>query len=126
MYEQEVYNINGAIYEVYKRLGCGFLEKVYQEALEQEFKFRNIPYEREKEFKIKYRDSFLHQTYIADFVCYGKIIIELKAVEEILGIHKAQVINYLNISNMKIGILVNFNSYERITPEYLFPTQNFL
>ena len=118
--------IIGASYEVMNTLGSGFLEKVYQEALEQEFKFRNIPYEREKEFKIKYRDSFLHQTYITDFVCYGKIIIELKAVEEILGIHKAQVINYLNISNMKIGILVNFNSYERITPEYLFPTQNFL
>ena len=122
MYEQEIYNINGAIYEVYKRLGCGFLEKVYQEALEQEFKFRQIPYIREKEFKIKYRNSYLQQTYVADFVCYEKIIVELKAVEEILGIHKAQVINYLNVSGMKIGILANFNSLDRIVPMFLFPS----
>ena len=74
------YAINGAAFQVYNSLGHGFLEAVYQEALEIEFRKRNIPYEREKELRIKYDGIELKQTYKADFVCYGKIIVELKAV----------------------------------------------
>ena len=80
LYSDLTYAINGAAFHVYNKLGHGFLEAVYQEALEIEFQRRNIPYEREKELKITYDGVELKQTYKADFVCYGKIIVELKAV----------------------------------------------
>lgn len=109
LYPEESYKINGAIYEVHKNLGPGLLEKVYQEALEREFKWQGIPYVREKEFSIVYKGEELEQKYIADFVCYDKIVVELKAVEDLLPIHTAQVINYLSITGYKLGLLVNFN-----------------
>lgn len=109
LYPQESYNIVGAIIEVHKRLGCGFLEKVYQEALAVEFQVRGIPYEREKHLDIQYRDRMLDTDYMADFVCYDKIIVELKAVENLTDVHRAQVMNYLKMSNMRLGLLVNFN-----------------
>ena len=99
----------GAIFEVHKRLGVGLLEKVYQEALAIELKHRNIPFEREKRFDVYYRDQKLDAQYIADFVCYNKIIVELKAVSELTDVHKAQVRNYLTITNYELGILCNFN-----------------
>lgn len=116
LYPEESYKINGAIYEVHKNLGPGLLEKVYQEALEREFKLQGIPYEREKGFSIVYKGDELEQKYIADFVCYDKIIVELKAVEELLPIHTAQVINYLCITGYKLGLLVNFN-VRQVKPE---------
>ena len=109
LYAEEVYNINGAMFEVFKNLGPGLLEKVYQEAWEIEFKLRNIPYEREKRFHIVYKGQQLEQDYIADFVCYDKIIVELKSVTEITTIHRAQVINYLKITGYKLALLQNFN-----------------
>ena len=113
---KESYKISGAIYEVHKELGPGFLEKVYQEALEKEFKLQNIPYEREKDFTIFYKGEELEQKYIADFICYDKIVVELKAVEDLLPIHTAQVINYLCITGYKLGLLVNFNA-RQVKPE---------
>lgn len=95
LYKEESYAIRGAIMSVHRELGCGFLERVYQDALELEFKLRGIPYEREKQIQITYKGYPLGEPYRADFICYGKIIVELKAVNELLGIHKAQVINYL-------------------------------
>ena len=83
IYYDESYAINGAAMDVYNHLGHGFLEAVYQEALEIEFKNRNIPYEREKELSISYKGEVLKQKYKADFVCYGKIIVELKAILDI-------------------------------------------
>ena len=109
LYAKEVYDINGALFEVFKNLGPGLLEKVYQEALEIEFQIRNIPYEREKRFNIVYKGQLLKQEYIADFVCYGKIILELKSVSELTDIHRAQVINYLKITGLKLALLQNFN-----------------
>ena len=106
LYPKESYNITGAIYEVHKELGPGLLEKVYQEALEKEFKLQGIPYEREKSFTILYKGEELEQKYIADFVCYDSIVVELKAVDELLPIHTAQVINYLAITGYKLGLLV--------------------
>lgn len=109
LYKEESYAIRGAIMSVHRELGCGFLERVYQDALEIEFKLRGIPYEREKQIQITYKGYPLGEPYRADFICYGKIIVELKAVNELLGIHKAQVINYLKATKLKLGILVNFN-----------------
>ena len=107
-YKVETYNIRGAIFAVHNELGNGFLERVYQDAVEYEFRERGIPYEREKLIQIMYKGKPLGEPYRADFVCYGKIIVELKAVEELQGIHRSQVVNYLNATGMKLGLLVNF------------------
>jgi GxxExxY protein len=116
LYPKESYKITGALYEVHKELGPGLLEKVYQEALEKELRMQGIPFEREKSFNISYKGEVLEQMYIADFVCYDKIVVELKAVEALLPIHTAQVINYLTITGYKLGLLVNFNA-RQIKPE---------
>ena len=108
VYSQESYKIIGAAFNVYNTLGHGFLEAVYQECLELEFKKQGIPYEREKEIKIYYDGQDLKQTYKADFVCYDKIIVELKAVSELDESHHAQVYNYLHATGYKLGILLNF------------------
>lgn len=108
LYQEESYKIRGAIYAVHRELGCGFLERVYQDALECEFQERGISYEREKEIQVMYKGKPLGNPYRADFVCYGKIIVELKALSELDGTHRAQVINYLKATKMKLGLLVNF------------------
>lgn len=109
IYAKEAYDINGAMFEVHSQLGPGLLEKVYQEALAVELQLRNIPFEREKRFQIVYKGNTLTQEYIADFVCYDKIIVELKSVNELTDVHRAQVINYLKITGYKLGLLQNFN-----------------
>lgn len=118
IYQKESYAVTGAAIEVHKQLGCGFLEKVYQEALAVEFDRRGIPYEREKRIEVRYKGVVLQQEYIADFVCYGKIIVELKAVNDLEGVHYAQVINYLKATGYELGLLYNFGErslhYERL------------
>ena len=109
IYAKEAYDINGAMFEVHNHLGPGLLEKVYQEALAVELKLRNIPFEREKHFQIMYKGTTLTQEYVADFVCYDKIIVELKSVSEVSDVHRAQIINYLKITGYKLGLLQNFN-----------------
>lgn len=111
LYEEESFAIRGAVYEVYKQLGCGFLESVYQESLELELTAQGIPFESQKEICISYKGTPLKQFYKADIVCYGKIILELKAVKELLGEHSAQLYNYLKATGMKLGFLVNFGHY---------------
>ena len=119
LYENETGKILNACLEVHNELGNGFLEAVYQEALELEFKNQNIPYEREKLLPIVYKNKVLEKEYYADFVCYGKIVVELKAVTTLTTAHKAQVINYLKASSSEIGLLVNFGcnslKWERIS-----------
>ena len=116
IFKKESFDICGALFAVHKELGCGFLERVYQDALEMEFLERCIPYEREKEIRIMYKGKPLGDPYRADFVCYGNIIVELKAVSETTGMHRAQILNYLKATKMKLGILANFG--ERfLTPE---------
>ena len=105
-YEEETGKILNACMEVHKELGNGFLEPVYQEALEEEFKIQKIPYEREKLLTVMYKGKKLSKEYFADFVCYGNIIVELKAVTNLVKGHKAQVINYMKATNSEIGILV--------------------
>ena len=97
---------------VYNTLGPGFLEAVYQEALELELAKRNIPYEREKELSISYNGVVLKQTYRADFVCYGNIIVELKAVAHLDDTHRSQVFNYLKATGYKLGLLLNFGNVD--------------
>ena len=108
LYRDESYRIIGAAMEVHKTLGCGFVEAVYQEALEMELRKRNIPYEREKELTINYKGMTLSKTFRADFICYDKIILELKAVTEFTDEHYAQIYSYLKASEMKLGMLINF------------------
>ena len=102
--------------EVHKELGNGFLEAVYQEALEREFLENGIPYIREIPLTIYYKNKPLKKNYIADFVCYNKIIVELKALSAIVSEHKAQVINYLKITHFDLGIIINFGTM-RLTHE---------
>lgn len=109
--KEQSYAINGAAMNVYNALGHGFLEAVYQEALELEFIKRGIPYEREKELKIFYEGKELRQTYKADFVCYGDIIVELKAVAHLDDSHRSQVFNYLKATGFQLGLLYNFGHY---------------
>ena len=106
--KDESYNIIGACMAVHRELGCGFLEAVYQEALEEEFKLRNISYAREQLLSITYKGKLLNKKYQADFVCYENIIVELKALSELNSTHQSQLINYLKASNIKLGLLVNF------------------
>ena len=108
VYKEESYKIIGAAMEVYNQLGYGFLESVYQEALEREFIIRGIPYERERELNIFYKGELLQQTYRADFWCYGKIVVELKAISSLEDSHRAQVYNYIRATNSKLGLLINF------------------
>ncbi len=113
IFKDECYAIQGAIFEVYREMGCGFLEAVYQECLEKELQKRNIPFVAQPELRLTYKGSQLQQTYKPDFICYGQIIVELKAVKEIAPDHKAQVINYLKVTGLKLGILVNFGSHPK-------------
>ena len=106
--EEETYEVRGALMRVFNDLGCVFMEKVYQEALELELKSSNIPFEREKALQLYYRGIKLKQEYVANFICYGKIIVELKAVSELTDKHRAQVFNYLKATNLDLGLLVNF------------------
>ena len=103
--------------KVYNTLGCGFLEAVYQEALEIELDKRHIPYEREKELEICYDGIKLGKKYVADFVCYGKIILELKAVKELDDSHRSQLYNYLKATGFKLGFLINFGKYDELQIE---------
>lgn len=117
-YKQESYDIIGAAMQVYNILGPGFVEAVYQEALEIEFQRRGIPYEREKELNVYYDGVLLQKKFQPDFICYDKIIIELKAVMELDDMNRVQVYNYLKATGMKLGLLINFGhpdilEYER-------------
>ena len=110
IYKNEVYNIIGACYDVYKELSCGLSEPIYQEALEIEFESRGIPFEREKELVVYYKGLKLRKRYIADFVCYDDIIVELKALNCITNSEISQILNYLHITKYPLGLLVNFGN----------------
>jgi len=113
LYKDECYEIYGCIYAVNKKLGTGFLEAVYQEALEIELRRKKIPFVSQQELEILYDGIPLVNKYVADMVCYGKIIIELKAVSKINNQHKAQLMNYMAATGYKLGLLVNFNSFPK-------------
>ena len=113
IYKEETYAIRGAIFEVYKTLGDGYLEEVYQNALEEELKLRGVPFVAKKQLHIMYkgRDCGLYEP---DFICSEKIIVELKAVETLHPKHSAQLMNYLRATGHKLGLLVNFCAYPKV------------
>ena len=115
--DEQTYALIGAAMEVHKLLGCGFLEVVYQEALALEYGLRGIPFEREVTLPISYKEQTLSCSYRADFVCYGEIIVELKAINKLTGIEQSQLHNYLNATGLHCGLLINFGArsleYER-------------
>jgi len=117
LFKEECYLIQGAIFEVYKEIGAGFLESVYQECLEKELTLRNIPFQKQVEIKIGYKGQTLNQQFKADLICYDSIIIELKACKAIDQIHRAQVMNYLKATKIRLGLLVNFNAYPKVEIE---------
>lgn len=118
IYRTESFNLIGAAMEVHSQIGCGFTEPLYQEAFEEELRLRGIPFEREKPINVIYKGKVLSKNFRPDFVCYDKIIVELKAVSEFTDEHIAQVYNYLKASGLELGLLINFGTtsleYKRI------------
>lgn len=113
--KDEVYAVVGAAIDVHRHLGTGFLEAVYQEALEIELAERSIPFdEAPKPLTIYYKGRPLKKTYVADMVCYGQIIVELKALDTLSGVEEAQVLNYLRASGLRVGLVLNFGSQGKL------------
>lgn len=110
LYRDEVFEIIGAAIEVHKELGNGFLEPVYKESLEIELTLRKIAFESQQRLQIFYKEFELKKEYIPDFVCYSKIIVEIKALNNLTNIEIAQLINYLKATKLKLGLLINFGS----------------
>jgi len=117
IYKEESYKIIGACFEVYKEMGCGFLEPVYQECLEKEFGFQRIPFDPQKIIELNYKGEKLKHVYKPDFICFDKIVVEIKAVSKLNNEFRSQIINYLNATNMKLGLLINFGHYPKIEHE---------
>ena len=116
-YKEESYQIVGACFEVYKEMGGGFLETVYQECLEIELLAQQIPFKSQAELFLNYKGRPLKQRYIPDFICFDKIILEIKAVSELADLHRAQIQNYLKATGYKLGLLVNFGHYPKLEHE---------
>ena len=119
IYEDETFAIRGAVFEVYKEMGCGFLEAVYQECLERELKLRNIPFVAQAVLKLEYKGEALTQIYKPDLICFDAIVVELKAISATSGEHQAQVLNYLKATRKRLGLLVNFGCYPKATVDRL-------
>lgn len=117
IYRVESYQIMGACFEVYKAKGAGFLEAVYQECLELEFGDQDIPFEAQPRLTLAYKERLLKQTYSPDFVCFGKIVVEIKAVSSLTDEHRAQVYNYLRATGHRLGLLVNFRHFPKVESE---------
>ena len=112
-FEAESFTIRGAVFEVYREMGSGFLEAVYQECLEKEFLQQGVSFAAQKELLLSYKGEPLKQTYRPDFLCYNCIVVEIKAVRELANEHRAQVLNYLKAAGLGLGLLVNFGHYPK-------------
>jgi GxxExxY protein len=117
IYPDESYAIRGAVFEVYRELGNGFQEEVYQQCLERELFMRGIPFSPKKELRIHYKGEPIAKTYIPDFFCYDRIIVEIKAVSALQKEHRAQLLNYLRLTRCRLGMLVNFGAYPKVAIE---------
>ncbi len=117
LYKDRMYQIIGAAMALYNEIGSGYSEPIYQECLSVVCSEKNIPWEREKMLKMYFHGVELEKTYKADFVCYDDIIVELKAVSELLSEHRAQLFNYMRITNSNFGILINFGEKDRLHAE---------
>ena len=116
-FEEESYRIRGAVFEVYREMGNGFAEPVYQECLEKELAMQDVPFAAQQELTILYKGTPLQKKYEPDFHCFGKIIVEIKAVKQLLPEHRAQIHNYLKASGLELGLLVNFGHYPGVEIE---------
>ncbi len=117
LYKEECFAIQGAVFEVYRELGHGFLESVYQECLSREFVSRGILFVSQPDMPIVYKGELTGLTFRPDFVCFDKVLLELKSVKETNAEHRAQVINYLKVSGFRLGLLINFGNHPRATVE---------
>jgi len=123
IYKQESYVVVGACFEVYNEKGCGFLEPVYHECLAIEFEHQRIPAISKPSLTLSYRGRTLVQTYNPDFICFEKIVLELKTASKLADEHRAQLLNYLNATGFELGLLVNFGQYPGLEYERIAKTQ---
>ena len=107
----------GACFEVYKQKGCGFTEPIYQECLALEFQLQKIPYISQAVVEMEYKGMKMEQHFRLDFVCFGCVVVELKAVSKLIDEHRAQVLNYLHGNKFRLGLLVNFGHYPKLEYE---------
>ena len=114
LFKDESYRIMGACFEVYKELGPGFLEAVYQECLAIEFTEQQVPFEEHVKLNLQYKGHALKQRYEPDFICFGEIVIEIKAMKCLADEHRAQLLNYLKATGKKLGILINFGHHPQL------------
>jgi GxxExxY protein len=112
--KEEVFAIVGAAIEVHRTLGPGFLEAVYQEALELECQRRSLPFEAQRRLVLFYKGQRLQKEYVADLICFGEIIVELKALDRLTGKEEAQILNYLKATGLQVGLLINFGSVGKL------------
>jgi len=119
LYKDEAYKVQGAIFNVYREMGCGFLEGVYQECLEKELSYQGIPFIAQQRLNLFYKGEALKQVYVPDFICYDSIIIEIKALSRTTTQHEAQVLNYLKATKKRLGLLVNFGCQPKATVQRL-------
>ena len=124
IYKKESYAIIGACFEVYNAKGCGFLEPVYHECVAIEFRHQGIPAISKLSLTLSYRGQTLLQTYQPDFICFEKIILELKTVSRLADEHRAQLLNYLHATDLQLGLLVNFGHYPKLEYERIAKTQS--
>jgi GxxExxY protein len=117
LFKEECFAIQGAIFEVYREMGSGFLESVYQECLSKEFISRGVPFLEQVMLSLSYKGDKLAQIYKPDFICYDKIILEIKSVKETNDEQRAQLFNYLKATSLRVGLLANFGHFPRATVE---------
>jgi GxxExxY protein len=110
----EGYTLMGAVFEVHRELGGGLLEEVYQEALSIEFELRSIPFVTDEQLRIFYKDRLLRKWYTPDFRVFGRIVLEIKSIKQLLPEHEAQLINYMRITRQTVGYLVNFGPIGKV------------
>lgn len=117
VYREESYKIMGACFEVYKEKGCGFTESVYQECLQIEFQRQGIPFVAQSILELEYKGTKLQQYFKPDVVCFGSIIVELKALSKLIDEHRAQALNYLHATKFRLCLLVNFGHHPKVEYE---------
>ncbi|HEY0968066.1 MAG TPA: GxxExxY protein [Opitutaceae bacterium] len=124
IHEQESYAILGGCFTVYTEKGCGFTEPIYQECLDIEFAHLGLPFSAQPMLSLSYREKPLKHRFVPDFICYEKIILEIKAVSTLTDEHRAQLLNYLNATGLELGLLVNFGHYPKIQHERIANTRS--
>ena len=124
LFKEESYKIIGACFEVYKQKGCGFTEPVYQECLQIEFALQSIPFLAQPELNLEYKGNPLKQFFKPDFVCFDKIVIELKSADRLIDAHRAQALNYLNATKFELALLINFGHSPKLEYERILSPKN--